>query len=145
MTPDPVASAPPFAVSTSRPRAEAQQPPGTRHGDSRYIPLALAAGGFALYLLTGTGFHTFDAAAYIRDMEKPLAAMVLPHHLVYEPLLLALYRLWQAAGGSGYADRPAEVLSSLAGAAGLAVFYNMAWEAGRARGAALLATLALAL
>jgi 4-amino-4-deoxy-L-arabinose transferase-like glycosyltransferase len=113
--------------------------------DTLYIPLALAIFFFTLYLLTATGFHTFDGIAYIRDMGKPLAAMVLPHHLIYEPAVLAFYRLWQALGWTGRADMPAQMLSSLAGAGGLAVLYKTVWEWSRVRAVALLTTLALAL
>lgn len=113
--------------------------------DTLYIPLALAAFFFTLYLITATGFHTFDGIAYIRDMGKPLAAMVLPHHLIYEPVVLAFYRLWQALGWTGHADLPAQMLSSLAGAGGVAVLYKTTWEWSRVRAVALLATLALAL
>ena len=113
--------------------------------DTLYIPLALFFGLFLLYALTATSAHTFDGIAYIRDMSKPLAAMVLPHHLIYEPAILGFSNLWNVFGWSGHADIPAQILSSLAGAGGVAVFYKLAWEISRSRAVALIATLALAL
>jgi hypothetical protein len=113
----------------------------------RLDPFVLAVGAFLLYLLTRTEFHTFDGIAYTRDVStgKPLAALVLPHHLAYEPVVLAMFNIWRALGWTGHADAPAQFLSSLAGAGGLALFYRTAWEWTRTRLAALLATLALGL
>src|SRR5438552_9577789 len=116
-----------------------------RRAETTYIPLALFFGFFLLYALTATSAHTFDGIAYIRDMGKPLAAMVLPHHLIYEPAILGFFNLWNVFGWSGHADLPAQILSSLAGAGGVAVFYKLTWEISGSRAAALVATLALAL
>ena len=112
--------------------------------DTLWLPLLLAGGLFALYVLTATGFHTFDGIAYVRDMGKAPAAMVLPHHLFYEPLALALYHLGQALGWSGPVERPAQTLSSLAGAGGVALVYRLAWLWSRTRAVALPVALALA-
>ena len=89
-------------------------------------------------------FHTFDGIAYIRDMGKPLSALVLPHHLIYEPSVLGMLKVWQSLGWTGEADAPAQLLSSLAGAGGLALFYKVAWEWSQSRVASILGTLALA-
>lgn len=116
-----------------------------RRADSLFIPGSLFFLFFLLYALTATNSHTFDGIAYIRDMGKPLAAMVLPHHLIYEPAVFSFFSLWRLLGWTGNADIPAQLLSSLAGAGGVAVFYKLAWELSRSRAAALLAALALAL
>jgi 4-amino-4-deoxy-L-arabinose transferase-like glycosyltransferase len=129
----------PKALST---QATSQHP---QRADTLLIPIALAGVSFVVFLVTRAGFHTFDGIAYVRDMGKPLSALVLPHHLIYEPTVLGFYRVWQAFGWMGEADAPAQMLSSLAGAGGLAIFYKLAWELSRSRVAALIATLMLAL
>lgn len=126
-------------------RPQASPSPQAPRADSLLIPLAFAGVSFIIFLITRAGFHTFDGIAYVRDMGKPLAALVLPHHLIYEPLVLGFFRVWQSLGWTGQADAPAQVLSSLAGAGGLAIFYKLAWEWSRSRIASIIATLALAL
>lgn len=116
--------------------------PGT---DTLVLPLCVALLSFLLYLLTSAGAHTFDSLEYIRDIGKPPAALFLPHHLFYEPLLLGFFKLWQAAGWMGGADIPAQVLSNMAGAAGLAIFYKLAWEWSRSRIVCVSAVLVLGL
>gem|GEM_PF-3470230 len=138
------------AKTAPSPRAATQegQHPLTSHSpraDTLLIPLAFAVVSSLIYLLTRVGFHTFDGIAYIRDMGKPLSALVLPHHLIYEPTVLGFYRVWQALGWTGQADAPAQMLSSLAGAGGLALFYKLSWEWSRSRIASIISTLALAL
>ncbi len=118
--------------------------PADHRKDALLIPLAFASLSFLIFLLTRAGFHTFDGIAYVRDMGKPLSALVLPHHLIYEPTVLGFYKIWQAFGWTGEADAPAQVLSSLAGAGGLALFYKLTWMWTSSRPAALLSTLALA-
>jgi 4-amino-4-deoxy-L-arabinose transferase-like glycosyltransferase len=128
--------------TTTSKQATAQRSPRT---DTLLIPLILAGVSFLVFLVTRAGFHTFDGIAYVRDMGKPLSALVLPHHLIYEPTVLGFYRVWQALGWTGEADAPAQMLSSLAGAGGLAIFYKLAWEWTRSRLPSLIATLMLAL
>lgn len=127
------------------PRTSSREPHTQSRVDSLVIPLALAVASFVIFLVTRAGFHTFDGIAYVRDIDKPLSALVLPHHLLYEPLVLGFYRVWQMLGWTGQADAPAQMLSSLAGAGGLAIFYKLAWEWSRSRIASLLAALLLAL
>ncbi|HVF99003.1 MAG TPA: glycosyltransferase family 39 protein, partial [Chloroflexia bacterium] len=100
---------------------------------------------FAVFLLTATGFHTYDGISYIRDMGKPLPALVLPHHLIYEPTMLLVFNLWRALGYTGYADLPGEMLSSLAGAGGLALFFSIARRCTESSAVAVTATLVLGL
>lgn len=132
------------AQQRSRPQSRAASPLLQR-ADTLLIPVAFALVSFIVFLLTRAGFHTFDGIAYIRDMGKPLSALVLPHHLIYEPSVLGMLKVWQSLGWTGEADAPAQLLSSLAGAGGLALFYKMAWECSSSRVASILSTLALAL
>jgi 4-amino-4-deoxy-L-arabinose transferase-like glycosyltransferase len=135
------------AASTRIPKTPSRQATSQRsqRTDTLLIPLALAGVSFLVFLVTRAGFHTFDGIAYVRDMGKPLSALVLPHHLIYEPTVLGFYRVWQALGWTGEADAPAQMLSSLAGAGGLAIFYKLSWEWSLSRVAALIANLMLAL
>jgi hypothetical protein len=110
-----------------------------------FLPLIVGVVAFIVFALTATGFHTYDGISYIRDMGKPLPALVLPHHLVYEPTMLLVFNLWRAFGYTGYADLPGEMLSSLAGAGGLALFFSLARRCVRSRAVALTATLSLGL
>src|SRR4051812_42692076 len=64
--------------------------PLLERADTLLIPCAFAAVSLAIFLVTRAGFHTFDGIAYIRDMGKPLSALVLPHHLIYEPSVLGM-------------------------------------------------------
>ena len=130
----------PFPKAGARPVSLAHSAQSLSRTDSVLVPLALSASFLVLYLLTLAGAHTFDSLAYIRDMGKPLAALVLPHHLFYEPLVYAFHNLWRVAGWQGDASVPAQVLGSFAGAGGLALFYKIACELGVTRPAALLAS-----
>lgn len=111
----------------------------------RFAPVLLTLATFALFLLTATGFHTYDSISYIRDMGKPPASMLLPHHLLYEPTMFGMYNLWRLLGWTGQADLPGEMLSSLAGASGVGLFFSLASRLCRSNFVALLATLYLAL
>ncbi|HKP53848.1 MAG TPA: glycosyltransferase family 39 protein [Chloroflexia bacterium] len=134
-------------ASLHAPAEKSQLSPASKssRADTLFIPLAFAGVSFVIYLITRAGFHTFDGIAYIRDIGKPLSALVLPHHLIYEPTVLGFNRVWQAFGWTGEADAPAQMISSLAGAGGLALFYKLAWEWSHTRILSLIATLALAL
>ncbi|HEX8600243.1 MAG TPA: DUF2723 domain-containing protein [Chloroflexia bacterium] len=114
-------------------------------GLDRALPWLIALVAFMVFMLTATGFHTYDGISYIRDMGKPLAALVLPHHLIYEPSVLLMLNLWRAFGYAGYADLPGSMFSSLAGASGLGLFFGMARHCSGARSVALVATLMLGL
>lgn len=109
------------------------------------LPLVIGVVAFVVFMLTATGFHTYDGISYIRDMGKPLPALVLPHHLVYEPTMLLVFNLWRALGYTGYADLPGEMLSSLAGAGGLALFFSIARRCTQSSAVAVAATLVLGL
>ncbi|MDQ3929194.1 MAG: glycosyltransferase family 39 protein, partial [Chloroflexota bacterium] len=111
----------------------------------RMLPLLVSLIAFVVFMLTATGFHTYDGISYVRDIGKPLAALFLPHHLVYEPTLLAMLNLWRAVGYTGYADVPGEMLSSLAGAGGLGLFFAISRRCTGSNPISILTTLALAL
>ncbi|MDQ5823479.1 MAG: glycosyltransferase family 39 protein [Chloroflexota bacterium] len=114
-------------------------------GVKRALPWLIAFVAFVVFMLTATGFHTYDGISYIRDMGKPLAALFLPHHLIYEPSVLLMLNLWRALGYTGYADLPGSMFSSIAGAGGLGLFFGMARHASGSTLVAIVATLMLGL
>ncbi|MDQ3706259.1 MAG: hypothetical protein M3437_13805 [Chloroflexota bacterium] len=116
-----------------------------KSGVDRALPWLIVFAAFVVFMLTATGFHTYDGISYIRDMGKPLAALFLPHHLIYEPSVLLMLNLWRAFGYTGYADLPGSMFSSIAGACGLGLFFGMARHCSGSRLVALVATLMLGL
>lgn len=109
------------------------------------VPGLIALVAFVIFMLTATGFHTYDGISYIRDMGKPLAALFLPHHLIYEPSVLLMLNLWRAFGYTGYADLPGSMFSSIAGAGGLGLIFCMARHCSGSKLVAVVATLMLGL
>lgn len=93
----------------------------------RFVPLLLFGMTLGLYLATLTHVHTFDALSYVTSVErKPWTEVFHPHHLGYGPLgalALALGRLFGYPGGAAL---PMQVVNSLAGALGVALFYRLA-------------------
>lgn len=112
---------------------------------NRDLPCLINLVAYVVFMVKATSFHTYDGISYIRDMGKPLAALFLPHHLVYEPSVLLMLNLWRAFGYTGYADLPGSMFSSLAGAGGLGLFFAIARQSSGSRIVALVATLVLGL
>jgi hypothetical protein len=81
----------------------------------------------AVYLLTLTDVHTYDALSYILDVErKPWLELFHPHHLAYGPLGAVVSGLAAGLGWTGGAERPLQVMNALAGALGAALFAALA-------------------
>jgi hypothetical protein len=91
----------------------------------------------AVYLLTLTDVHTYDALSYILDVErKPWRELFHPHHLAYGPLGALANSAAAGLGWSHGAERPLQVLNALSGALGAALFGVLAARTvGRAQGA----------
>jgi 4-amino-4-deoxy-L-arabinose transferase-like glycosyltransferase len=81
------------------------------------VPLALAALALALYRLTRSEVHTFDALSYVRDVDQRAGFFFHPHHPLYSPTGWLFYKLWQAFGYGGSSEIPLQVLNSVVGAA----------------------------
>lgn len=85
------------------------------HIERWLLPGCLAAAVFALYCLTLSGVHTYDALTYINDVNGRTGLFFHPHHLLYSP---TGWLLWQAArlvGYSGNAERVLQLMNALAG------------------------------
>jgi hypothetical protein len=87
-------------------------------------PIALFFLTLALYLVTLTGVHTFDALSYVTSVErKPWTEVFHPHHLAYGPLGVLALHAGRALGYAGGAALPMQVVNALAGALGVALFF----------------------
>lgn len=81
----------------------------------------------AVYLLTLTDVHTYDALSYILDVErKPWRELFHAHHLAYGPLGALVSELAAGLGWMGGAERPLQIMNALAGALGAALFAALA-------------------
>lgn len=88
------------------------------------VPVALFLGVLALYLVTLTQVHTFDALSYVTSVErKPWTEVLHPHHLAYGPLGTLAMSAAQWLGYTGGAAVPMQIVNALAGAAGVSLFY----------------------
>lgn len=77
----------------------------------------------ALYVLTLTDVHTYDALSYILDVErKPWQELFHPHHLAYGPLGALIHAVASGLGWSGGAERLLQLTNALAGAIGVTLF-----------------------
>lgn len=89
------------------------------------VALLLLAGFAALYVLTRTGVHTFDALSYTYDVEyKPLLEVFHPHHLLYGPAGKLAVTVAQMLGYTGRSDQPIQALNALAGALGVLALWR---------------------
>ncbi|PDV96410.1 protein O-mannosyl-transferase family [Candidatus Chloroploca asiatica] len=77
----------------------------------------------ALYVLTLTDVHTYDALSYILDVErKPWQELFHPHHLAYGPLGALIHTVARGLGWPGGAERLLQLTNALAGALGVTLF-----------------------
>ncbi|MCS6880491.1 MAG: DUF2723 domain-containing protein [Oscillochloridaceae bacterium] len=84
------------------------------------IPALLFA---ALYLLTLTRVHTFDALSYILDVDrKPWRELFHPHHLAYGPLGAAIRQVALYLGWEGSAEWLLQATNAVAGGLGVGLF-----------------------
>ncbi|MCX7790762.1 MAG: DUF2723 domain-containing protein [Chloroflexaceae bacterium] len=91
-----------------------------RYATILLIPALLFA---ALYLLTLTGVHTFDALSYILDVDrKPWRELFHPHHLAYGPLGAGIRLAASSLGWEGSAERLLQAANALAGGLGAGLF-----------------------
>jgi hypothetical protein len=100
-----------------------------RYPVRRTAPLyaALFVAVLALYLLTLTQVHTFDALSYVTSVErKPWTELFHPHHLAYGPLGALVLATAQTFGYRGGAAIPLQLVNALAGALGVALFCRTA-------------------
>ncbi|MDW8402665.1 glycosyltransferase family 39 protein [Chloroflexus sp.] len=109
---------------------------------SRWPALLLGASFVALYLLTLTKVHTYDALSYILDVDrKPWPELFHPHHLLYGPLGALIRWLATSLGWQGSAELWLQVVNALAGAVGVSLTFLLC----RAVTGAPIASLAAAL
>ncbi len=93
------------------------------------LPLLLFGAFLALYLLTLTDVHTYDALSYILDVDrKPWAELFHPHHLAYGPLGALIRSVALGLGWQGSAAVLIQGANALAGAAGVALFFVLLRE-----------------
>ncbi|WP_129674048.1 protein O-mannosyl-transferase family [Candidatus Chloroploca sp. Khr17] len=77
----------------------------------------------ALYVLTLTDVHTYDALSYILDVErKPWQELFHPHHLAYGPFGALIHTAARGLGWIGGAERLLQLTNALAGAVGVTLF-----------------------
>ncbi|WP_298405573.1 glycosyltransferase family 39 protein [uncultured Chloroflexus sp.] len=109
---------------------------------SRWLALLLGVAFIALYLLTLTKVHTYDALSYILDVDrKPWPELFHPHHLLYGPLGALIRWLATGLGWQGSAELWLQVVNALAGAVGVVLIFLL----GRAVTGSMMAALAAAL
>jgi hypothetical protein len=109
------------------------------------LSLGLGLAACALYLAARYVFYGYDALAYAEAVERaPLAQLLHPHHLLYDPLCRVVFACAGALGYTGRALGPMHVVSAAAGGVGAASLYLLARTLGAGRLAALLAGAALA-
>ena len=79
-------------------------------------PWLVGAAACLLYLLTLSNHYSGDSIEYALAIESGERGLLLdPYHPLMHPLGLLFYRLWQAAGWTGRALAPLQVLNALAG------------------------------
>lgn len=90
------------------------------------IGFALFVAFFALYTVTRTEVHTFDALSYTNDVEtKPFIELYHPHHLLYGPVGRFAVDLAEAFGYAGRADQPIQAVNALVGALGVVALWRV--------------------
>lgn len=141
------------AKPTYPPAREAARPDAERQARrAAQLPsAALFLGALFVYWATRTAYNTFDAVSYANQIGHlyPRTGdarwLFHPHHLLFNAVGWAL---WRMAGAVGYAGGPLVVLQSLnaiLGAAGIVVFYlALRRLTQRSRGLPLLLALCLA-
>lgn len=78
----------------------------------------------ALYILTLTEVHTYDALSYILDVDrKPWSELFHPHHLLYGPLGASIRALAAMLGWQGSVKIWLQVVNALAGATGVVLIF----------------------
>ncbi len=88
----------------------------TRSLFARWVaPVVLVAVALALYLLTLSNVHTFDALSYIRDVDGHTGFFFHPHHLLYSPTGWLFWQSWRLFGYRGSSELALKILNSLAG------------------------------
>lgn len=96
------------------------------------------------YLATRTQVHTFDALSYVLDVDrKPWQEVFHPHHLAYGLLGATLRGMLSAMGWQGSVMVPLQVVNALAGALGIALFFDLVRGVTRRLDLALCAALLL--
>ncbi|OAN45005.1 hypothetical protein A6A03_02295 [Chloroflexus islandicus] len=109
---------------------------------SRWLAPLLGVVFVALYLLTLTKVHTYDALSYVLDVDrKPWPELFHPHHLLYGPLGALIRWLATGLGWQGSAELWLQAVNALAGAAGVVLLFLL----GRAVTGSTIAALAAAL
>lgn len=79
-----------------------------------------------VYLATRTHVHTFDALSYVLDVDrKPWQEVFHPHHLAYGLLGATLRGMLLAMGWQGSVMVPLQMVNALAGALGIALFFDL--------------------
>lgn len=92
-------------------------------GRRSLLPLSATLLAAALYLLTLTDVHTFDALSYILDVDrKPWPELFHPHHLAYGPFGALIRGLAVSLGWAGSAERLLQAANALAGGLGVGLF-----------------------
>ena len=92
------------------------------------VSLGLASAALALYLLTLSDVHTFDALSYIRDVDQRAGFFFHPHHLLYSPTGWLFWQSWRVFGYGGGSELALKVLNSLVGAACGFGLYQLVWQ-----------------
>lgn len=91
---------------------------------STLIALGLFVIMLAIYLVFSSLHYDLNGVIEARAIESgKVADLFSPHHMLYRPLGLAFYQLWRLAGYSGRSLVPLQVLSGVAGALGIGVFF----------------------
>ncbi|WP_298816859.1 glycosyltransferase family 39 protein [Chloroflexus sp.] len=112
----------------------------------RWLAPMLGVVFVALYLLTLTEVHTYDALSYILDVDrKPWPELFHPHHLLYGPLGALIRSLVSAFGWQGSAAIWLQAANALAGAGGVALLFLLCRALTGASVASLAATLSVGL
>ncbi len=114
---------------------------------SRYhvlAPVALFGAALIVYLATLTRVHAFDALSYVTSVErKPWDAVLFPHHLAYGPIGKLALAAGSALGYTGGAALPMQLVSAVAGAMGVALFFMVTRRISKRPDLALVAAMLL--
>ena len=94
------------------------------------VPWTLFLGTLAVYWLTRTHLNTFDAVAYANQIglaaqTGKLRPLFHPHHLLFNALGFAVWRLARFAGYAGGPLVVNQCLNAVFGAWGIALFYTL--------------------